>query len=216
MKQLTITLRHMVLILLTGCLLSQASGCAKAEQASHQTTAKTDMIEIIAQEKEAAAQSSAESSETGFPEPAVTAPELTAPAITNDAHLPSLPESDVDVDLTKISGTVVYARVLNLLTHPENYVGMTVRMNGAFSLYINEETNAHYYACIIEDATACCAQGIEFVRKGDYSYPEDYPEDGEEIVVEGVFEIYEEEGFRYIHLVDADMKLADGTDTVTG
>ncbi|MBR0172076.1 MAG: hypothetical protein IJQ21_04740 [Lachnospiraceae bacterium] len=215
MKRLTLSLRHMVLILSAACIMAQTTGCAKADQASHGAT-KPDMIEAIAQEKEAAAQSSEASSETGFPEPVVTAPELTAPAITDDAHLPSLPESDVDVDLTKMSGTVVYARVLNLLTHPENYVGMTVRMNGAFSLYINEETDAHYYACIIKDATACCAQGIEFVRKGNYSYPEDYPEDGAEIVVEGVFEIYEEEGFRYIHLVDADMQLADETTAVSG
>ena len=215
MKHLTKTLRHTVLILFSVCMMLQAGGCTKAEQASHGAS-KPDMIEAIAQEREAPAQSAGESAETGLPDPVVTSPELTAPAITNDAHLPSLPESDVDVDLTKMSGTVVYARVLNLLTHPENYVGMTVRMNGAFSIYINEETDAHYYACIIKDATACCAQGIEFVRKGDHSYPEDYPEDGAEIVVEGVFEIYEEEGFRYIHLVDADMQLADQADTVNG
>ena len=109
MKHLTKTLRHTVLILFSACMMLQAGGCTKAEQASH-SASKPDMIEAIAQEREAPAQSAGESAETGLPDPVVTSPELTAPAITNDAHLPSLPESDVDVDLTKMSGTVVLIR----------------------------------------------------------------------------------------------------------
>ena len=42
------------------------------------------------------------------------------------------------------------------------------------------------------DATACCAQGIEFVLTEDYVYPDDYPEVDEEICVVGVFDTYQE------------------------
>ena len=33
-----------------------------------------------------------------------------------------------------------------------------------------------YHACVIPDATACCAQGIEFTLAGDHRWPDDYPE----------------------------------------
>ena len=31
--------------------------------------------------------------------------------------------------------------------------------------------NEQFYACIISDATACCAEGMEFVLKDDLAYP---------------------------------------------
>lgn len=52
---------------------------------------------------------------------------------------------------------------------------------------------------------ACCAQGMEFILKGDYQYPEDYPELGEEITVTGVFDTYQEGEFEYCTLRDATM-----------
>ena len=61
------------------------------------------------------------------------------------------------------------------------------------------------YACIISDATACCAEGVEFVLEGDYTYPEDYPELGMEITVIGEFQPYEENGVTWYHLVNAKM-----------
>ena len=59
------------------------------------------------------------------------------------------------------------------------------------------------YACIIADATACCAEGMEFVLEGDYTYPDDYPELGAEITVIGEFQSYEENGMTWYHLVNA-------------
>ncbi|SFP92620.1 hypothetical protein SAMN04487928_11232 [Butyrivibrio proteoclasticus] len=31
----------------------------------------------------------------------------------------------------------------------------------------------------------------------EYSYPDDYPEVGDEVVVEGVYDLYEEDGYDY-------------------
>ena len=45
---------------------------------------------------------------------------------------------------------------------------------------------------IIQDATACCAQGMEFVLTDEYSYPDDYPDEGSEITVMAVFDTYQE------------------------
>ncbi len=109
----------------------------------------------------------------------------------------------VDIDLTSLSSTVVYAQVYQMMYYPENFVGKTIRMEGIYSYYMDMASGKSYYGCIIQDATACCAQGVEFEPLDSYSYPEDYPEDGDIVVVEGVFDTYEEDGYTYCTLRDA-------------
>ena len=104
-----------------------------------------------------------------------------------------------------MSGTVVYAQVYNLMADPNPYLGKTIRMTGLYNYYEDTANNIVYHACIIQDATACCAQGIEFVWAGDHAWPADYPEAGTEITVTGRLELYEENGTLYLHLTDADM-----------
>ena len=60
-----------------------------------------------------------------------------------------------------------------------------------------------FFACMIADATACCAQGLEFALAGEPVYPDEYPELGAEITVVGTFEWYEEDGCRYYRLGNA-------------
>ena len=112
--------------------------------------------------------------------------------------------SDIDVDLTSLSSTMVYAEVNNMLTDPDAYLGKTVKMHGSFAVYEGEARN--YYACIISDATACCSQGIEFVLDGAYAYPADYPELGSEVTVTGIFDTYSEDGRLYCQLINAAME----------
>lgn len=111
--------------------------------------------------------------------------------------------SDIDVDLTKLSSTMVYSEVYNMVSSPEEYLGKKVRMMGEFSVYLDEETNKKYFACIISDATACCAQGLEFVLEGEHSYPEDYPEIGAPIIIDGIFDTYIENGNQFCQLINA-------------
>ena len=105
----------------------------------------------------------------------------------------------IDVDLAALSGTMVYAEVYHMLTEPEQYIGKTVRMSGQCNVYYDEVTDKTYYSCIIKDATACCAQGIEFELADGY----DIPEEGDEICVEGVFDIYLEGENSYCTLRNA-------------
>ena len=37
----------------------------------------------------------------------------------------------VDLDLTSMSGTMVYSEVYNIMSNPDEYIGKTIRMNGA-------------------------------------------------------------------------------------
>ncbi len=103
-----------------------------------------------------------------------------------------------DIDLTKLSATMVYSEVYNMTAEPDKYIGKRIRMSGPASVFVAEATGKVYYSCIIKDATACCAQGIEFTLKEG-----DYPNQGDPIVVEGVFDTYYEGEYRYCTLVDA-------------
>ena len=114
------------------------------------------------------------------------------------------------VDLTALSSTMVYGEVFAMMSSPEDYVGKTVKMQGIFSkgqLYAAGSLNdgGTVFACVIQDATACCAQGIPFELAGDYTYPQDYPELGDTITVVGTFEIHEQEGMEFCRLRDAEL-----------
>lgn len=113
---------------------------------------------------------------------------------------------NLDVDLTRLSSTMVYSEVYNMMYTPNDYIGKTVKMKGQFAYYEDPETKAQYFACIIADATACCSQGLEFILTGEHTYPNDYPEVGSEITVTGTFELYTENGFQYCRLKDAVME----------
>ncbi len=115
----------------------------------------------------------------------------------------------LDVDLTAMSSTMVYAEVNNMMTSPQDYIGKNVKMEGQFVRYPAMDTNGNeipdkaYFACVIADATSCCVQGMEFITREEYTYPADYPAEGEDIVVTGTFQTYEEDGYLYCTLVDA-------------
>ena len=92
---------------------------------------------------------------------------------------PSQPSADgVEVDLTVLSSTMVYSEVYNMLYNdPAHYLGKTVKARGEFSIYqlVTDgvlQPDPVSYACIISDAAACCAEGMEFVLEGDLTYPD--------------------------------------------
>ena len=115
----------------------------------------------------------------------------------------------LDIDLTALSGIMVYSEVNSMMSFPDDYIGKTVKMKGQFAIgYVYntdgtpDESTARF-ACMIADATACCAQGLEFALAGEPVYPDEYPELGAEITVVGTFEWYEEDGCRYYRLGNA-------------
>ena len=159
-----------------------------------------------AQAESAATEAPAPSDETASVTPASQA-EADAPVESESP--PAVAATDVsrpvDLDLTKISGTVVYSQVYDMMMEPEAYIGQKIRMRGSFGYYQDPETCQEYFATIIADATACCAQGIEFVWKGEHSYPRDYPPLDTEITVTGIFGTYYEGGNMFLQLTDADV-----------
>ena len=129
--------------------------------------------------------------------------EAQTPKPSTEPDTAPIPADSADVDLTVLSSTMVYSEVYNMVISPEQYIGKTVKMDGFFSDYYDEATGNRYFACVIQDAAACCAQGIEFVLTDDYVYPDDYPEADEEICVVGVFDTYQEGDYTYCTLRNA-------------
>ena len=124
---------------------------------------------------------------------------------TDDVSVTGEADPDVDVDLTVMSSTMVYSVVYDMVTEPSSYEGKTVKMDGIFDVYTDENTGKNYYACIIQDATKCCSSGIEFELEEERIYPDEYPDNGSFITVSGVFETYEEDGILYCTLRNAKM-----------
>ena len=108
-----------------------------------------------------------------------------------------------DVDLLNYSSSMIYAEVFNMMNEPDDYVDKRVRMEGICATY--QTPDRVVYGCIIADATACCKQGMEFVLSDDYA-PEDYPAPGSDIVVSGVFELYQAGEFTFCHLTDCTLE----------
>ena len=115
------------------------------------------------------------------------------------------PEAAVDVDLSVMDSDMIYATVYQMMSDPEQYVGKKFRIEGKFYVTYDEMTKNQYYYCVIKDATECCAQGLEFVwGDGSHIYPDEYPTDGTEVIVDGTFELYMENDSRYCRLANAD------------
>ena len=55
-----------------------------------------------------------------------------AAADSSAAAPADLSSADAEVDLTTLSSTVVYSEVFNMVNTPDDYVGKTVKMEGAF------------------------------------------------------------------------------------
>lgn len=101
----------------------------------------------------------------------------------------------VDVDLTQMNATIMYAELSNTIYVLDDYVGKIIRMNGTVVSSVDPETNITYHAVIIRDATACCASGLDYVLADGQAYPADETD----VTVTGEF-LYKEDGFFFCQL----------------
>lgn len=121
-------------------------------------------------------------------------------------------DSDVDYDLTQMNSDMVYATIYQLMVDPDDYIGKTFRIKGTYYAAKNPNNEEYYHCCIIKDAMACCAQGLEFVwGDGSHAYPDEYPAEDAEIEVQGTLETYKEKNddTTYCRLANADMNIIE-------
>lgn len=142
----------------------------------------------------------ADGSEAEEPEAAQIRPEETVQAET--AAPETANEDGIDVDLSKMSGTMAYAEVYNMMVYPEEYIGKTIRIRGPYYAAYVEDTGLYYHYVIITDALACCESGIEIIwDHNEHVYPDEYPENLTEVEATGIFNTYEENGYTYGYIV---------------
>ena len=190
-------MKRIFCLLLAACMTLSLCACGKGSEKGAGNDTPSSDVEVSAPPESIPAPNE---QETPDEQQTAEEPEQTQPSADG-----------VDVDLTVLSSTMVYSEVYNMLYNdPAHYLGKTVKARGTFSIYqlVTDgvlQPDPVSYACIISDATACCAEGMEFVLKGDLTYPDDYPELGAEITVIGEFQPYEENGVTWYHLVNASL-----------
>ena len=111
----------------------------------------------------------------------------------------------IDVDLTVLSSTMVFAEMFNIMTNPADYMGKTIKISGSYHASLFDKTGMYYHYVLIEDASACCAQGVEFILNGDHAYPDDFPVERAIIEIVGVYRSYEEFGDTFYYLAVDDI-----------
>ena len=193
MNRLVPTVSILLILAMTIFLMTS---CGQEKKGNNHAANGTTGVADLLQSAENASNSTTTSEVTTIATVPSETPETTTAPSTTSAD-------GIDYDLSQMSSNTVYAEVLGMVYEPDRYRGKTIKMKGAFAVYHDETTDKYYFACIIQDATACCAQGIEFSLKGDYKYPDDYPVEGAEITVVGVFDTYEEGEQMYLILNDA-------------
>jgi len=91
----------------------------------------------------------------------------------------------VDVDLTEFSKTMMIAMIDNIYAKPNEYMDKTIKMRGQYSMVYYEDFDLRFHYILSSDDESCCAYGFIFEYNG--TYPDDFPDEGEDIEVYGVF-----------------------------
>jgi len=195
-KRIIFALCFLLTLGLTAC--GETDGSAQNETSEHVRNSSLSVSDIMDSAMSQADEKLAEESSKWA--------EYEASERSNDSSNGSDSSSDVDIDLTILSANMVYSQVSDMMYRPSEYIGKSVRMTGEFSLYQDPDTGMNYYACIVRDAMACCANGIEFVLTDDYVFPDDYPAVGSLITVVGVFDTYKEGNTTYCTLRNAELE----------
>jgi hypothetical protein len=186
-----------ILIMLSA--LTSCSGARSSEEKKRTNWSSSNVNDVIQSRIDEENQKSSTDPSAGTTS---AASDATTEATTEGTIAP--PADGIDVDLTVLSSTMVYSEVYNMMTKPDDYIGKMVKMQGPLACYHDEASGKWYYACIIQDATACCSQGIEFELAGKKA-PDDYPSEGEQICVTGVFDTYKEGENTYCTLRNAEL-----------
>ena len=105
----------------------------------------------------------------------------------------------VDIDLSGMDGPEAYAAFMQIAENPQDYEGKTVRVKGFFGTLHSEAMDRYYYSCDVKDKDGCCTESMEFILPEGVTYPNR----GDEIIVSGTYELYEEDGCIYGQLVNA-------------
>ena len=93
----------------------------------------------------------------------------------------------IDVDLSALSITMVYAELNNILNNPNAYAGKRIKMGGPYYSVDSPESGQRNHYVAVEVADSCCVMGLEFTWDGEDAFPNGYPGEWEQIEVTGLY-----------------------------
>lgn len=200
-------MKHIVKIMIVLLLLLTVTGCGNNGNVANRVVNGNNVDKVINEQID---KTESENNSSDFEKDASTKPEGGSEERDYISEKSGNDSVIIDYDLTNMSSDMVYAIVYQMMVDPDAYIGKTFRMEGMYYAVYYEPTGKYYHYCIIQDALACCAQGMEFVwGDGRHVYPDEYPKENTKIVVQGTFETYREDGDDnlYCRLKDATMEV---------
>ncbi len=108
---------------------------------------------------------------------------------------------DIDYDLTQMSETMVYSQIFDLVSTPFEYEDARFVIEGNLIESEDLNTGEIFYAIFIEDAAACCSQGLEVVFTQDFEIPT-LPKS---VVLTGTIKSYSYNDYDYAFVVAEDI-----------
>ncbi len=174
-------------------------GCGAAPS-SNKTVSNTKTVDQVVQEQTQAADAAtvADTQVSISTDVATSAPTKFKTSENDKSY------ETADLDLTTMSGTLVYSEIFNITNAPDDYVGKVIKVSGNLGSFYDETDGNTYLACVNQDATACCAQGIEFQPSTSDLDKLDL-QNGGQVTVIGTYGTYDINGQTYYALLDADV-----------
>ncbi len=96
-------------------------------------------------------------------------PQLNADIIAAQKELTK--DKIFDVDLTKMSNTIIYSQIYDIVANQKNYINKTINLVGTLDSQYYDSVGQTLSFIIINDAIGCCPQGLELRFPDDVELP---------------------------------------------
>ncbi len=97
---------------------------------------------------------------------------------------------EIDMDLTSLSITMMFAETTNILSHPEPNLGKIIRLAGMYYSIEDPDTGELQYYCSVYDG-CCSTADVRFSLEEGAEAPETYLKKGDVILLTGEFAPFE-------------------------
>ena len=111
-------------------------------------------------------------------------------------------EQKVDIDLTPLSITMMFAETNNILSNPEPNLGKIIRLAGMYYSREDPETGKLQYYCSVYDG-CCSTADVRFTPAEGAEDPESYLKKGDVILLTGEFASFEDNSLNPHGLINA-------------
>lgn len=115
-------------------------------------------------------------------------------------------QNKVDIDLSPLEGNSVFSEATDILSNADNYIGKTIRVKGYFSSSYDSHDDSRYFMILIGELPT--EKGFEFIwDDNSHKYPDEYPKEKAEIIIEGELKSYKSEDHQYCYIATDEIQI---------